>query len=188
MKITNKKISDASETEIRNFATQFLNLDIDSTARIEQVLAKIAQAQPGIETIFVNEEAEPEALQDPEYQPDPSDSGRIAGSLGKGDPRVTINIPKVDSADGLGGHDVGVGVNGVVWQLKRGFDLDIPLRVALALENAIQDVIEHDNSEGREGEVLVRTGPRIAFQWIPSRPSQEVIDEWRERTDKLFCP
>lgn len=113
-------------------------------------------------------------------------TGKMAGSLGRGDPRAVIRIPVVDTEDGAGARDVVVGVNGRAWQLKRGPDLPVPWRVVEALKNAKMHVVRHSFEEGREGDVDIRIADRFAVQML-SGPSQAEIDEWVERTGAEFC-
>lgn len=196
MSYTPIKLEDATAAQRLTYARTFLNLDgIDEAASDEQVISAIRSAQPNSPNIFI-EEVDPEALQhraqsaspigmqfsDPEAE---ADGATMRGSLGKGDPRATIFIRKVDQADGLGGHDVPVGVNGVIWQLKRNEDLNVPWRVVEALGLTDQDIIRHDADTG---DVKVTTSRRIVVEFPYGMPAYDEIKAWRERTDSKFCP
>jgi hypothetical protein len=80
--------------------------------------------------------------------------------------------------------DVGVGVNGMVWQLKRDVNLDVPWRVVEALGLTDQDIVRHTE----EGEVVITTSRRVQVQFPLGMPSMDDIKAWRARTDDVFCP
>lgn len=172
------------------YAANFLNLPVENADTPDTISAKIAAAQPGVTHIFVNEPDTPEDVAasevvDVPLKPEES-AGRIAGSLGKGDPRAVIFIDAIESDDGSGSRDVVVGVNGRAWQLKRGVDLPVPIRVPLALDIAIQDAVRHSQEEGHEGEVIINTSRRIPYRYVV-KPPQAEIDAWVERTSAEFC-
>lgn len=191
MAITPKKLDDASAQERRLFAANFLNLDLDASASDDAVLSAIRQAQPGSEMIFV-EEAAPQIPEnvDPAVAAKltemiAEDVGRQAGSLGKGDPRALIIIPELENSEGKN-TDVFVGVNGRVWQLKRGVELDVPYRVIEALRNAKADVVTHSTDADSLGDVNVRTVQRVPFEG-QIMPTAAEIEAWRESTGSEFC-
>lgn len=197
---TPKKIEDATAHERLTYARTFLNLaDIDEAASDEQVIAAIRGAQPNSPNIFVeevNEEEQAHRLQAARQQSsgnpmgmnlaqtEEGDGEQQKGSLGRDDPRATIFIRAVDQADGLGGHDVPVGVNGVIWQLRRNMDLDVPWRVVEALGLTDQDIVRHTE----EGDVTITTSRRVVVEFPYGMPSFESIKAWREQTDNKFCP
>ena len=200
MAYTPKKIEDATAHERLTYARTFLNLDgIDESASDEQVIAAIRGAQPNSPNIFVEEinqeekdHREQAARQQSSGNPmnmqlgvaEDGDGEQQKGSLGRDDPRVVIFIRAVDQADGLGGHDVPVGVNGVIWQLKRNMDLDVPWRVVEALGLTDQDIVRHTE----EGDVTVTTSRRVVVEFPYGMPSHESIKSWRDQTDGKFCP
>ena len=190
MAISPKKLADATPQERLAFALHFLNLDVSSTDTDDHVTAKIKQAQPGSDMIFVNAPdsvAEVAAQETESVTLKPEEgAGRLTGTLGAGDPRATIFIPNVDTADGLGTRDVLVGVNGRAWQLKRGVDLDVPWRVVEALQNATADVVTHSQEPETLGDVNVQKAQRFGFS-ITRGPSQAEIEDWRARTGAEFC-
>lgn len=200
MAYTPKKIEEATAHERLTYARDFLNLDgIDEAASDEQVIAAIRGAQPNSPNIFVEEVNEEEQAHREQAarqqssgnpmnmnlaQPEEGDGEQQKGSLGKNDPRVIILIRSVDQADGLGGHDVPVGVNGVIWQLKRNMDLDVPWRVVEALGLTDQDIVRHTE----EGDVTITTSRRVVVEFPYGMPKFEEIKAWREQTDNKFCP
>lgn len=181
-----KKLAEATPHELRAFATTFLNLDLSGSESDAEILAMIQTAQPGNENIFVMEMP---ASEEPAFgsfdvivdEPD----GRISGSLGRGtDPRVKINIP-FTGEDNIGRADVAVGVNGVIWQIRRGQDVDVPWRVVEALGLTLQDIVRHDMEKD---EVIITKAMRFPIQFPEGRPSADVIKAWHEKTDEAFCP
>lgn len=183
-------LADATPEQRFDFARLFLNLDVSPTDSEDAVLAKITAAQPGVTQIFVAEADTPEqvaAQETEEVSLKPEESqGKMAGTLGRGDPRAIIMIPATETEDGSGSRDVVVGVNGRAWQLKRGVDLNVPYRVVVALQNAEADIVRHRNDEGHEGEVTITKAKRFVVQIIEG-PTKAEIDAWLERSGAEFC-
>lgn len=192
--ITSKPLDEATPAEQRAYATNFLNLEIHPDASDADVTATIRQANPNVTDIFVMGEVDTapapasafveganEVTLKPEEEP-----GRLAGSLGKGDPRAIIEIAIIESEDEQGGADVFVGVNGRGWQLKRGVPLDVPWRVVEALDLAEQNIVRHRQDEGHEGEVIERKAKRFPYIFH-ERPTDAQINDWHKATDHLFC-
>lgn len=181
------KLEDASAHQRLTYARDILNLELDTAHTDEQVMGLIRSAQPGNANIFVADEHE--SVQDASGRidaPMPEIAGnndRVAGSLGKDDPRALIRIPSIETEDGTGGADVAVGVNGRTWQLRRGEDLDVPWRVVEALKLTKEDIVRHDDV----GDQTVRTVDRVPFQ-ILQGPSAAEIAAWSQRVGNQFCP
>lgn len=185
-------IASATPAQLAAFARTFLNLDISEAASDAEILSAIDAAQPGVTTIFATVEDEADA---PIERINPplaaaalatgaeDTNARVAGSLGQEDPRAIISIMSTETEDGTGGDDVAVGVNGRVWQLKRGVDLNVPWRVVEALKAAVTTVVRHND----EGDVVTRDSQRIPFT-ILSQPSAEELAAWHAKTDAAFCP
>jgi len=55
---------------------------------------------------------------------------------------ITINIAKQDKPGGS--EPVPVGVQGVLYTIPRGIDVDVPASVVEVLKNAIQDIVTQD--------------------------------------------
>lgn len=181
-----KPINEATPEERLIYAKSFLNLEIPDDADEAQVLTLLHAAQPQSEMIFVEESApeidriDPPALNESLTE----NAARVAGSLGHIDPRAIIHIMKIEGNEGETiNDDVGVGVDGRIWQLKRGVDLNVPWRVVEALSLTEQTIIRHND----KGDVIERTSRRIPYTII-SQPSPEEIEEWHRKTDGLFCP
>ncbi len=183
------KIADTSPGDRRAYVANVLNLDVTGSETDSQITAMIAAAQPGSDTIFVAVDDATaidaaDAQTDAAAQPVADDSaGRLAGSLGRGDPRVTILIPATD--DVIGRADVVVGVNGVIWQLKRSVDLDVPWRVVEALGLTVQDIVRHDIEKD---EVIITKTPRYTVTYPRGMPPRDLIEAWFERTKNEKLP
>ncbi len=182
-------IDEATAAQRFKYATSILNLELDEADSDEQVIAQIRQAQPQSQMIFVEDEGEPEVER--QVPTDLSETLHeqatgIQGTRGSSDPRAVIRIAITERPDG-GKEDVAVGVNGFVWQLKRGVDIEVPWRVVEALRNAIETNITHDARPEHEGEVISNEVDRIPFSII-SGPSQAEIAEWKSRVGSKFCP
>lgn len=177
-----KSIADATDEEIRQYGKTFLGIVTDGLSDGE-VLARVTAANEGT-TIFVR--SEPEAS-DQTGAPPPDlaggGTGGLMGGLGRGDPKVSI-ILHAEERDGVvqTGHKA-VGVNGVVWLIKRGVAVDIPMRVFEALKNAERDNITHD----QEGNVIISKVKSTPYN-VERMPSQAEIDEWHARVDQQELP
>jgi hypothetical protein len=192
MKISQLPLAEATPAQVRAYATDFLQLDIEHGSSDAAVEAAVMTAQgwagDGTEMIFVMEAAAaaPSQAGDPPpfvpgaTAPRPAAPvGAMAGSLGHDDPQVTIKINNDAGRGSIGARDVPVGVNGRVWQLKRMVPVKIPYRVFLALQDAIEDEVTHDPSNNEELHTDVQ---RVTYQSI-SMPSADEIAEWHARVD-----
>lgn len=176
-------IDRATPEQLRDYAQTFLGIpvqDDDDAA----VLAKVRAANEG-DTIFVR--AEPEAAdQTGAPPPKPAEEihgGGIVGTLGRKDPKVTLTLHAEERDGVVINRHKEVGVNGVVWLLKRGEPITIPYRVFEALENAERHVITH-TSEGEVREQKVKNTPYNIVQM----PPPEEIAKWHAETDNQFVP
>lgn len=190
-KIKSIQIDEATPAQIEAFARAFLNLDVKQGASDTEILSAVNAAQPNATTIFVMDDDEQEGFQeriDPPLAGEvlaqgAKDVGRIAGSLGHEDPRALIRISPGNSEDARGSDDVAVGVNGRIWQLKRGVDINVPWRVVCALRDSVERVVRHDE----QGDIIERDAERYPFSILQGPTQQEIVD-WRARTDDAFCP
>lgn len=193
MNIKPIKFEESTPYQRREYAEKFLNLAIDDDDDDGDICSKIRQAQPNVETIFV-EEAE-ESLQGAGQfeSPVPLEGGVAvqarSGTLGQGDPRAIIHISAVESDDGRGNDDVVVGVNGRNWQLQRGHDLNVPWRVVEALGLTMATIVRHEQQNDGSGSVKIITQETRRFPvQIVARPTAEEIEAWHAETDNKFCP
>jgi hypothetical protein len=180
MAIKNIGIDEASEQQLLDYATKFLNLEL---APGTDPRSLIERAKPGTTEIFyVEDEPQIAHAEDAKGGEPVAGAGGMLGTLGRGDPKWNIIIPVVETEDNSGKNDVLVGVNGRAWQIKRGVEVTVPHRVVIALDNAITDIVRHDE----QGEVDVRKATRFAYQ-VFSRPSVEEIKAWDAAIGAEFC-
>lgn len=181
-KFESKNINEATPEEIRAYAQNFLGIPVADVEDAD-VLAKVRAANEG-DTIFVA--TVPEVVE-PQTGSEPEDvegrSNALVGSLGRDDPKVTLTLHAEERDGVVINRHKEVGVNGVVWLLKRGESITIPYRVFEALNNAERHVITH-TSEGEHREQVVKNTP---FN-IESMPSAAEIADWHKRTDAEFVP
>jgi hypothetical protein len=189
MSVRSIPLAESTPDQRRKFVTDFLNLELEPNATDQQVNALISRAQPESKLIFVLEDAPEEELilDTPADQLAPEEGGgRMVGSLGKSDPRWLIVIPTMETEDGSGGRDVLVGVNGRAWQIRRGAEVSVPHRVIVALDNAVQHVLRHeDDGAGNVNEVR-RQSKRFSYE-VVERPTQAAIDAWEVAIGAEFC-
>lgn len=183
MKYIQKSIEEASPAELRAFANTFLGIPVDDFDSDATVLAKINAAHEG--PIFVAEA--PEEVET--GAPPPSVPGVekpvqvLVGGLGRNDPKVRLTLHAEERDGVVNSRHKEVGVNGVVFLIKRGISVDVPYRVYLALKDAVRNNITHDG----EGEVLEQVAHNTPFN-VERMPSAEEIEAWHVRTRDAFCP
>lgn len=176
-----KKISEATADELRNYALSFLGIDVEGDTD-SQVLAKVKAANEG-ETIFVSTADEPTS-QAGSPPPAPADTSRgMVGTTGREDPRVTLVIHAEERDGVVNNRHREVGVNGVVWLLKRGEPIEVPYRVYAALNDAVREVITHDR-DGNQRSQMVHNTP---FS-VEKMPSDEEVAAWSARVGHLELP
>lgn len=192
MPIISKTIPEANLAELKDYASRFLNLELAGNETEAKLIAKIKTVQQH-ENIFVESDDAPptvqeEAIANPEQNtaaPVPTAPElRASGSLGKDDPKCVINIG-MDNREGSSNADVGVAVNGVAWQIKRGVDATVPWRVVEALEAAEEHVIRHVTLPDGDVDVVETYVKRFNLGFPGGKPSKEEIDAWHERTDNI---
>jgi len=175
-------INEATTEQVRAYATNFLGIMTDEVEDPE-VLAKVRASIEG-DTIFV---ATPPEEGDQTGTPPPkveeSVGGGLVGSLGRDDPRVRLTLHSEERDGVVENRHKEVGVNGVVWLLKRGEPITIPYRVYLALKNAERHIITH-TTEGEQREQIVLNTPFNVEQLPPA----EEIAAWHRKTDQMFVP
>jgi len=180
-KFESVNINEATPDQIRGYASSFLGIPTDDVADAD-VLAKVRASIEG-ETIFVNIAEEPadQTGSDP-VRPEGANTA-LVGSLGRSDPKVTLTLHAEERDGVVVNRHKEVGVNGIVWLLKRGESITIPYRVYEALKNAERHVITH-TSDGEQREQIVLNTP---FN-IESMPSEKEIADWHAKTDHQFVP
>lgn len=198
-KFQNVKITEATEKQLRTFVTDFLGLDVTGNEKPAALRALIATAHDSDE-IYVAQDAEPMV---PFGDAPPLAAGAAAlrvdaqatiktglagggiqGGVGRSDPRCKIMIPSAEVDGKTIDDDVQVGVNGTAFLIRRNETVDVPLRVWLALKNAIRTSINHNPSTGEETR---RDVPAYPVQTL-ERPTDAVIEAWEASIAAQFCP
>lgn len=141
-------IDDATEVQLRLFASETLGMDIKDTAKIDTVRARVLAAWDKPEILIADTEAAPE----------PEASKPAAKQTEPGMVRLILGV-----TEEAGGADpVQVGVNGKVMLVPRGKEVEIPLAYFQVLENAVQFKYEPLPDGGMEPEP--RKVPLYPFQ------------------------
>jgi len=93
-------------------------------------------------------------------EPNANDAWKIL----KGSKKKVIMIPATEAPGGK--DDVTVAVAGVVYKIKRGYKVRVPVQVVEVLEHAVADVYtQRDREDGSEGMEMVKsTAMRYPFQ------------------------
>jgi hypothetical protein len=182
-KFETKSIDEATPQEIRAYAATFLGIPVED-AEDAEILAKVRASIEGT-TIFVAnaEEAADQTGSPPPAPEGESRGGGLVGSLGRDDPKVTLTLHAEERDGVVINRHKEVGVNGVVWLLKRGESITIPYRVFEALSNAERHIITHTS----EGEVREQKVKNTGYN-VERMPTREELDAWHRKTDEMFVP
>lgn len=129
-------IAEATEAQLRRFASDTLGLDVARISKIETLRAKVREAH-GHDEIMAADAPEPEALQD---AASPARAGKRAAASGK----VKILIAATDEKGG--DEPIPVGVNGSVMLVPRGAPVEIPAAHYRVLASAVTDRYETDDA------------------------------------------
>lgn len=176
------KLADSKPEQRREFAQRWLGVSVDGLTD-DEVLAKITASHEG-DTIFLEKDAPPvDQTGSPPPKPGEIQGGGIVGSLGRGDPKVRIVVHAEERDGVVDNRHLPVGVNGMVWLLKRGEEITIPYRVFEALNNAERHVITM-TKDGEQREQRVKNSP---FNIVHMPPAEEIA-AWHERVDQLHLP
>ena len=180
-KFENISIDEATPEQVRAYAANFLGIPVDDVEDGE-VMAKVRASIEGSQ-IFVAK-----AMEDVDQTGSPppiveNTGGGLVGTLGRGDPKVTLVLHAEERDGVVVNRHKEVGVNGVVWLLKRGEEITIPYRVYVALNNAERHVITHTP----EGEVREQVVLNTPFNVVRMPPAEEIA-AWHKKTDQMFVP
>ena len=177
-------IDEATPEQVRNYAASFLGIPVDDVTDGE-VLAKVRASIEG-STIFVateTDEADQTGAEPAKSAEETTVGGGLVGTLGREDPKVTLTLHAEERDGVVVNRHKEVGVNGVVWLLKRGEPITIPYRVYIALRNAERHIITHTP----EGEVREQVVLNTPFN-VERMPPPEQIEAWHRKTDAMFVP
>lgn len=168
-------LADATEAQMREFATNHLGLEVkpsDNASKLRVAIAK-AWSEP---TIIVSEagaaQAQTEAVSaKPKAAAPVRSSGALVPKDSHKDPRVTLIVAR---QEGPGGdRPVEVAVNGTLILIPRGEPVTIAYRYYEALNNAVQTIYEQD----RDGEVIGRDVHAYPFQ-VMAMPTPDEVSAW----------
>lgn len=105
---------------------------------------------------------------DPDVRPLDPETANMLRQLQRA-PKVTIMVN--DRRGEEESDDVFVGVNGVNFQIQRGVEVEVPLPVAMVLENAKQTVYETRKSPEGRTIMIERIVSAYPFSWMRGRPA-----------------
>lgn len=173
-----KEITEASPTDLRDFAEMVLQLDVPAGATPADMIAQISTAWPAT-YIFVDE-AE---LETPGETQNDATRAQAQISLMSGDAK---NDPvwriKIAATELPGGRDpVPVGVNFRPVVIQRNMIADVPHRYIGALQNAVRVGVTQD-PDTRE---MIESGTMAYPFEVIERPDRAEIEAHRLRTKDL---
>jgi hypothetical protein len=177
-------LNDATDTQLRDFAANTLQLDVSAANTRPAVLGLITQAWPNDYIIDLG--TVPDGANADQAQPARSRSAADLGASVYDDPIVRLKIRQTDQP---GGRDpVPVGVNGDVRVIQRDLEADVPFRFFEAL-NRSERVIVTQNIDVKfgdpaYGDILENRITNYPIEVI-ERPSTAEIEAWRERTARI---
>jgi hypothetical protein len=148
------KLADATDAQLRQFASDHLGLTLQSLERGAPLRAKIQAAWDKDEITLALPDA-PAALQTG-AAPTPADAPAEAERM------VTILIQKTDDAEGA--QPVWVSVNGRGMFIERGKPQTIKERFLKALQNAVRTV--YAQPDGATGEMVATEVPSYPYSII----------------------
>lgn len=150
------KLSDATDAQLRQFATEVLGLPVPNAERGAALRARIA-------SVYDKDEiALPEA-------PQPAQGRRPTASAadpaaGEEEPMLTIIINKTEEAGGA--DPVWVSVNGRGMWIPRGERCKVKKRYVDVLVNAVRTAYEQP--EGPKGPMIAREVPAYPYSILPA--------------------
>lgn len=182
-------IVDASEDQLRKFATDVLGLEVHHAQKTSSIIAMIKQVSQK-DTIAVDDEptstgqvGTPPPNPNPEIssaqQPKTNKVSTLNSS--KGDPVVCMYLERSEGKDGA--RPVPVSVNGVAMLIPRGEECKVPYRYYLNLMNAVRTVFDQD----KDGELQPREVLAYPFRVI-QMPPQDEIDAWNKAQAETSVP
>lgn len=146
-----KKIEDATPEEMRQFA-RVMGLEVGDGEQKRTVTEKLITSGYTSDEISIFEHVSPRTT---------AKAGVFKDE--KGRDCMMILIPEEDSPGGQ--DDVPIGVNGVVFQVKRGVPVALPLEYIEVLNNAVE-FIYPQTRDGQRGMVEPRKVPAFPYQIV----------------------
>lgn len=193
-------LAEATAAQLREHAER-MGLETKSGHNSKQLIALIKRANPDVTEIPTGEAVTPPAPDAPVLDPAASAAAPpvvppptlMAVEAGGNkmmphysrDPKVELVVQKTNES--TRSKDVTVAVNGDVFRLQRGQNVEVPYRVYLALQDAVEKQ-SVETGEERNG-VPVREWQEVqSYPFIArSMPSDEEIAAWHRATDEAFA-
>jgi hypothetical protein len=182
VKFESISIDEATPEQVRAYAANFLGIPVDDVENGE-VMAKVRASIEGSQIFVATQVETVDQTGSPPPPVEENIGGGLVGTLGRGDPKVTLVLHAEERDGVVVNRHKEVGVNGVVWLLKRGEEITIPYRVYVALNNAERHVITHTP----EGEVREQVVLNTPFNVVRMPPAEEIA-AWHAKTDQMFVP
>ena len=199
-------IDEADFKSLKHFAEVALGLEVNTGTNSAQLRAKIRTVMPTAKDIPVYVEPAPAAPPPPvpavAAKPLTDEDGNLVAPANRPaaieragttalthssqDPKVKIVIQK--TADKTRSRDVTVSVNGEVFRMQRGVEIEVPYRVYLALEDAKEmAAVETDQIHPQSGLPIMDWQEVYSYPFsVKALPSEEVVAAWLAATSTGF--
>lgn len=169
----NIPIADASDSQIREFLTTFLQVEVGAASSRAELLAQLSKAWQQEHIVVLDEgelELSDEQIVTPEVQ------AKDLTTRYQDDPAVELKIGKTGYPGGE--HPASPRVNGRQIVIQRDVLVKVPYRFYLALLNSYEDQTRADPKTGHPVVTRVTNFPLFDVKL----PPQSEIDAWHERT------
>lgn len=169
-------IADASEAQLADFLTTFLQVEVDRTKvdTAAKLRAQITKAGWSAEHIFVQAAASEPATAKEQVK-SPRVEGKVLTTRYEDDPQVELRIGSTGYPGGE--HPASPCHNGTMLVIQRNMLVKVPYRFYLVLKDSFEDQTRAD-SKGHPVVTRVTNFPLFDVKL----PPQEEIDAWFERT------
>jgi hypothetical protein len=199
-------LADADMPTLKHFAETLLGIEVKTGTNAAQLRGKISAAAPELKDVpALPKPPEPMVMAAPPPAPAPAEYVPVEGenpalrpaAISRPasqalmhpnlDPKVRIKIHKTD--DKRRSKEVTVSVNGAVWRMQRGVEIDVPYRVYLALDNAKEKAaVETDDLNPVTKEPIMGWEEIHSYPFtVRQMPSDEEIDAWEIATGSGFA-
>lgn len=178
----NRKVSieEANFASLKRHAESVLNLEVPRGTNANGLRGKILAVAPETREVELVDDA---GRTTPVAKSEPVAASKARYSINHpgADPKVRMVIHKTD--DVTRAKEVTVSVNGFVWRMQRGVEIDVPYRAYLALNDAVEKRAVPQDEDGPFGL------PKYEYQEVKSypfqiiaMPSADEIDAWHKAT------
>lgn len=174
-KLDQKKIIQASDAELRDFAELTLQLDLAGATNRHDIEAKIKSTWPQ-DFILVEVSDMPDVAEDQDDSARAQARQRVGGLRYQDDPKCLVLISATELP---GGKDpVPVGCNGDIVVLQRGMEIELPYRFLGVLLDAVRISVSQDPKTLEFSYSKFTNYPLQVLE----RPSKQEIAEFKART------